>query len=133
MSGNRSKISMDPLEGLEEEEISQKVKILKKILKNYQLWFSLVESEGLFFITIDGEEFFIYEMLEGITLLPKRQRQAVELICLHDMKETDAAKVMGFTKWSEPAQQYCHTGLRKLVAYHEGKKLQRVRRYRSAS
>lgn len=114
----KEKISLDVLEGIPEVEIKRRVKLLGNILRNLQQWKAFVEDEGLVSITIEGEEYFIYDLEEGIDLLPKRQRQAVELMCIMDMKEADAARELGFEKWTTPAQQYCKSGLRKLVALH---------------
>lgn len=107
----RRKIPLTPLE----EEYLQKRKTLEKLLKNYQLWVSVAETEGTFTLTVDGEEYHLFDLLDGIDKLPRRQRQALVLICLEDMKEIDAAKIMGFTRWSTPTQQYKNAALDKLM------------------
>lgn len=119
---------LEILEGIPEEEIKKKIKLLGDILRNLQQWLVFVEDEGLFFITIEGEEYFVYDLLEGIEMLPKRQKEAIELMCLQDLKEAEVARRMGFTKWTTPAQQYAKSGLRKLVAYHMAKGMWREER-----
>lgn len=107
----RRKIPLTPVE----EAYLQKRRTLEKLLKNYQLWKSTAETEGVFTVVVDGDEYHLFDILYGIDQLPRRQRQALVLICLEDLREVDAARQMGFTKWSTPAQQYKNAALDRLM------------------
>jgi hypothetical protein len=118
MSKNK-KQEVDPLAHLTPEQIKEKLKILEGILKQWARWGAFVQDEGLLAITIKGEEYHYYDVLNGLETLPKRQLQAVWLICIENYREAEAAKIMGFDKWSTPAQQYKNLGLKKLLIFQE--------------
>ena len=61
----------------EDPDIRRRRKILERILKQWQNWGSLVQSQNLVTITVDGEEYHYFDMLKGLAALPPRQRQAV--------------------------------------------------------
>ena len=101
------------------EQLRHRTKLLQQLLKNYYQWKAYVEDFGLTYITIEGEEWCFYDILDGLETLPPRQKEAVILMCIEDHKEWDTAKEMGFTKWSTPVQVYRNIGLKKLLAFHE--------------
>ena len=104
----------------ESSEFKEKRKIFSRVLKNYAAWKSLVESEGLFSITLrDGEEIHYMDILDGFKVLPPRQRQAVWLMCVEDLPEVEVAQMMGFKGWPTPVQQYKNIGLARLIKYQE--------------
>ena len=103
----------------EQQEFRRRKDLLKRILRNYALWQAYYEDEGLTVITIEGEEWHFLDILSGIEQLPERQRQALWLYCVEDMRQVDVAKQMGFEKWSTPVQQYRSIALTKLVQYHD--------------
>lgn len=107
----------------EERERVRREKLLERILRNYRQWEAFVESEGLLSITVYGEEFHFCDILHGLELLPPRQKEAVQLLLIEDHREVDAAKMMGFTRWSTNVQQYKNLGVRKLLALQDSPEL----------
>lgn len=104
----------------EAEEKRHKRKLIERILKNWQSWGALVQSQGLFTIVVEGEEYHYYDMLKGLSALPPRQREAVWLMCVQDLSEIATAKRMGFENTVvTPVQQYKSYGLSRLVDYLE--------------
>lgn len=102
----------------ESPEIRHRRKMLERILKNWQAWGSLVESQGLMTITVEGEEYHYFDMLEGLNSLPPRQRQAVFYMCIQDKSEAEVAKIMGFENENcTPVQQYKSFGLTRFLQY----------------
>lgn len=90
--------------------------LLENILRNYHEFVALYESEGLEEIHLDnGIVVNVYDVLEGIKDLPKRQKQAVVLVCIENRREVDVAAIMGFTKWSSQVGTYKRLGLKKIV------------------
>lgn len=88
---------------------------LEAILRHYQEFAALYESSGIEEISLDdGTVVNIHDILKGIDELPKRQKTALILTCLYNMKEVDAAPLMGFTKWTSPVSSYKKLALEKL-------------------
>jgi hypothetical protein len=82
-------------------------KTLESVLRYYQEFLELYRRDGIEEITLDGNIVInIHDILQGIDKLPKRQQQAVRLTCLMNMREVDAARLMGFEKWSSPVSSY---------------------------
>ncbi len=101
-----------------EVEEKRRRKIIERLLKNWQAWGALVQSEGLFSIKIDGEEYHYLDMLTGLNSLPPRQRQAVFLMCVEDRSEHDTASIMGFDNpLVSPCPQYKSAGIIRLIEY----------------
>jgi hypothetical protein len=98
-------------------------KLFEGMLKCYYRWKAFAEEEGLYSITIEGEEFSFFDLLDGIDTLPLRQRQALWLICIEGLKEREAAEMMGFDAppgtTSTPVQFYKNKAIEKLVKYHD--------------
>lgn len=93
-------------------------KLLESVLKNYNEFRALYESEGIEELTLDnGYVINVHDILSGVNSLPQRQRQAVILVCIDNMKEVDAAREMGFNKWSSQVGSYKRLGLRKLIKW----------------
>jgi Sigma-70, region 4 len=69
-----------------------------------------------------GEDVYIDDLMVGIDSLPPRQREAFELIALKGWTETDAArKMMPWSEWSTPVQQYCDSALDRMIAKYDEK------------
>lgn len=102
-----------------EKRDRRREKIFEGILKTYHRWKCYAEQEGLYSITIEGEEFSFFDILDGIDTLPLRQRQALWLICIEGLKEREAAELMGFRTSSTPAQFAKNEAIKKLVRYHD--------------
>lgn len=89
---------------------------LEAILRHYWEFRELYEQHGVEEIPLeDGLIVNIHDVLRGIEELPKRQRTALVLTCLRNMKEVEAAPLMGFTKWTSPVSSYKKLALEKLV------------------
>jgi len=89
---------------------------LEAILRHYCEFRELYEQDGVEEITLDdGLVVNIHDVLRGIEELPKRQRTALILTCLYNLKEVEAAPLMGFTKWTSPVSSYKKLALEKLV------------------
>jgi hypothetical protein len=70
---------------------------LEAILRHYCEFRELYEQDGIEEITLeDGLVVNIHDVLRGIEELPKRQRTALILTCLYNLKEVEAAPLMGF-------------------------------------
>ena len=95
--------------------------LLERILRQYQQWQALYEDEGIATLTIYGEEWHFLDLLNGMNTLPPRQKLALWLIVIEDRKEVDVARMMNFSRWSTPVQQYKNIALWKLLKYHDGK------------
>lgn len=104
---------------------ASKIALLEALLKNWQQWRAYLEDSGLETLTIDGEEWNFYDMLDGINELPPRQKQALWMILIEDKRPVDVARVMfaGSKKIvGESASQYKDDALVKLLARHEQNK-----------
>lgn len=87
---------------------------------HYAHWESLVESEHLMFLTLDGEEVYFYDVMVGMCTLPPRQKEAFTLHVLQGYSEKAAAEVMfPNSKWSTPVQQYSNIALKKMVEAYD--------------
>lgn len=97
---------------------------LRELLRNLQSFEALHESMGIDSITspIDGEIWTLWDLqylYSCRTLLSPRQRQAIEL-CLYDnIKESEAARIMGLRP-TTPVAVYANNGLRKLIEMAHG-------------
>ncbi len=107
----------------ETEAFKRKRRLYGRVLKNYQLWVSMRESDGIETIRLveDGieYEFHYMDIMEGLRILPPRQREAVWLMCVEDRPEAEVAKLMNFPKPVSPVQQYKNFGLARLIEYNE--------------
>lgn len=90
--------------------------VLERVLRHLPEWQELYEQEGIEELTYGGVTVNIHDILDGLGELPPRQKEAIELLCLRNMRECDAAAVMlpGST-WASPVGGYKRTGLRKLA------------------
>jgi hypothetical protein len=88
--------------------------LLERILKNYHLWYDVYQKTGKSSIYINGMLIDYFELLSGIDKLPPRQREALSLTCLENQKEADAARIMGFDKWSSQVGMYKRKALKTL-------------------
>lgn len=104
---------------LSEDPTKRRLQIFRSIYSNYYVWKELVESQGLVFLEVEGEDIYFYDLLVGLDDLPPRQRQAFELHVLEGAPEKDAARVMGFTKWDTLVGQYSTTALKRMVASYD--------------
>lgn len=101
----------------------RRTQLFKRIYQNYHHWCSLRESGQVDdVITVDGEEIYLGDLMTGIDILPNRQRQAFELICLRGYTESAATAILlPHSRWSTPVQQYSDDGLKKMIAAYDAK------------
>ena len=97
------------------------VKVLRELFRNLQQFRALYESEGIDEVVspIDGQVYSLFDLehlYEQLHRLPPRQREAIELCLVQNMKETDAALAMGVSK-TNPVAMYATSGLEKLVEF----------------
>lgn len=95
------------------------VTTLRELFRNLQAFWALYETEGIDEVeSPDGETYCLFDVLylyKEIRRLPPRQRQAIELCLVQNMKESDAAQVMGVSA-TNPVAMYATSGLEKLIA-----------------
>lgn len=123
----------DPIEreeGETDEEFEERrrlskrrLQLFKRVYQSYYRWESLREmGEMDDVLALDGDEFYLGDMLTGIDTLPKRQREAFELICLEGYTESETRDVLlPNSTWSTPVQQYSDDGLKKMVIAYDAK------------
>lgn len=101
----------------------RRTQVFKRIYQNYFHWKSLRETgEVDDILTIEGEEIYFGDLMTGIDILPPRQRQAFELICLRGFTESAATAILlPHSRWSTPVQQYSDDGLKKMIAAYDAK------------
>ena len=74
--------------------------------------------------TPEGEDIFLGDLMVGIDTLPRRQRQAFELICLKGYTATDACdEMLPNSKSPTPIQQYADSGLIRMVTAYDLKQM----------
>jgi DNA-directed RNA polymerase specialized sigma24 family protein len=98
------------------------------LLRNLQAFQSLYESEGLASVRApDGRDWSIWDLqylYEARKHLSPRQRQAIELCLFQNIKEREAARMMGVSETS-PVAVYANNGLKRLIAMVEAGDLPR--------
>ena len=99
----------------------RRLQIAKRLYQSYFLWKSLRESgEVEDVITIEGEDWFLGDLLVGLDTLPRQQRNAFTLICLRNYTESAAtAIILPNSRWTTPTQEYSDEGLRKMLAAYD--------------
>jgi hypothetical protein len=95
------------------------VGVLRELMRNVQMFRSLRESDGIDIIRDDeGVEWCLddIEYLIDVALpqLPHQQRRAIELCLIENVKEKEAAVMMGVSP-TNPVAMYATLGLRKIV------------------
>ena len=89
--------------------------ILERLLNNYWEWQEVYRTTGNPELQLlNGITVNIHDILNGIDKLPPRQKEAVVLSCLQNIKEVEAAKIMGFTRWSSQVGMYKRKALKTL-------------------
>jgi predicted DNA-binding protein (UPF0251 family) len=104
--------------------------VLRVLLKNLVAFRSLFEAEGV--DTIYGPDGVAYSLHDLEYLysqrvhLSDRQRQAIELFLVQNLKEKDVARWMGVSE-STPVAQYATDGMKKIIKLVDEGKLNRFR------
>lgn len=121
MVGSReSRVRKEP-----ETEEDKRALLLESLLRNWQSWRATLEDNGVETLTIEGEDWNFYDLLDGIRELPPRQKQALWLILIEDKRPVEVARIMfsGSRRIvGEMAEQYKDDALRKLIARHDRNK-----------
>ncbi len=94
------------------------VATLREVFRNLQQFRAIYESHGVDTITAPGGEdiclFDIEYLYKQLHRLPLRQRQAIELCLVQNIKETEVAVMMGVSP-TNPVASYATSGLQKLL------------------
>jgi DNA-directed RNA polymerase specialized sigma24 family protein len=102
--------------------------VLRELLRNLQAFQSLYECEGIASVRApDGRDWTIWDLqylYEARKNLSPRQRQAIELCLFQNIKEREAARMMGVSETS-PVAVYANNGLRRLIVMIEAGDLPR--------
>ncbi len=109
---------------LPDDPRKRRLQVFKRCYQNMEHWRALMEDRGMgdVITTPEGEDIYLPDLLVGLDLLPRRQRQAFVLICLRGYTETDARdELLPNSKSSTPVQQYSDTGLGRMVDYYDCK------------
>jgi DNA-directed RNA polymerase specialized sigma24 family protein len=107
------------------------VSVLREMFRNLAAFRSLYEDTGQEVIKDpSGREWSIldleYLLEQARERLPRQQRLAIELCLVHNVKESEAAVLMGVAA-SNPVAVYATLGLKKMVRYIEAGQLPRFR------
>lgn len=106
------------------------VGVLRECLRNYAAFQALYENDGIDTIVApDGTEICLHDLsylISELHRLSPRQRQAISLCLLQNVKEVDAARMMGVSP-TNPVAMYATLGLKKLLELIEAGELPRYR------
>lgn len=95
---------------------------LRELFRNLQAFHAVFETEGIdTIIGPDGTEWCLHDLEylhQQLPLLPPRQRQAIELCLVQNIKEAEVAVMMGVSP-TNPVAKYATTGLAKLIGMIE--------------
>lgn len=93
---------------------------LRELFRNLLWWRSLYEADGVDTLpTPDGGTISLWDvnfLYSRIVLLPPRQRQAIQLCLIENIREREAAIQMGVSP-TNPVAMYATSGLEKLVLW----------------
>lgn len=107
------------------------VSTLRELLRNLVSWRAVYETDGVeVLVAPSGTSWCLWDieyLYDQIHLLPPRQRQAIELCLIRNIKEKEAAVIMGVSE-TNPVMMYASLGLAKIVAMVESGSLPRFRR-----
>ncbi len=95
------------------------MKTLRELFRNLQQFRAIYESYGIDTINGPDGEICLWDLeylYSQLHRLPLRQHQAIELCLVRNIKETDAAVLMGVSP-TNPVAMYATSGLEKIVFY----------------
>jgi hypothetical protein len=111
---------------LPDDPDKRRVQIFKRCYQSIEHWRALMEDRGMpdVITTPEGEDIYLNDLLIGLPTLPRRQRQAFELICLQGYTETAARdEMLPNSRSSTPVQQYADSGLVRMVRAYDAKQV----------
>lgn len=98
--------------------MAMSVGVLRELLRNLQAFRALYESEGVDTLTgPDGDSYSLWDLealYRKVDDLPPRQKEAIDLFLIQNIKEKEAAVMMGVSH-TNPIAAYATSGLEKLV------------------
>lgn len=98
--------------------MSLTVTVLRELFRNLQAWRAAFETDGIETITDpDGNIWCLWDieyLYSQIHLLSPRQRESIQLCLVENVKEVDAARLMGVSE-TNPVAMYATLGLKKLI------------------
>lgn len=93
------------------------VNVLRELFRNLQAFRAFYEAEGQDTITgPDGREYCLFDvehLYQQVKVLSPRQRQAIELCLVFNIKEKEASKIMGVSE-TNPVMMYATNGLKRI-------------------
>lgn len=93
------------------------VNVLRELFRNLQAFRAFYEAEGQDTITgPDGREYCLFDiehLYAQVRVLSPRQRQAIELCLVGNVKEKEASRIMGVSE-TNPVMMYATNGLRRI-------------------
>lgn len=105
------------------------------MFRNLQAFRAFYEAEGIDTITgPDGQDYNLFDiehLYSQVSLLSPRQRQAIELCLVSNVKEKEASKIMGVSS-TNPVMMYATNGLKKICDLIERGEMPRYKETRSA-
>jgi len=105
---------------LSSDPAKRRLQLFQNIFQNYFQWAALVETEQLYYLTIEGEEVCFHLLLVGLEKLPPRQRQAFELHLLQGYTEVETWEIMKFkSPYTTLVGQYSMAALKSMVRYYD--------------
>jgi hypothetical protein len=105
---------------LSDDPDKRRLQLFQNIYQNYHRWRALVEDEQLYFINVEGEEVYFYDLLVGLDRLPPRQRQAFELHVLLGHTEVETWERMQFkSNYTTLVGQYSMAALKSMIRYYD--------------
>ena len=106
------------------------VSVLRELFRNLEAFRAFYETEQQDTITSsDGQTYCLWDveyLYSQIYRLSPRQREAIELCLLHNVKEKDAAIKMGVSP-TNPVMMYATDGLVRICAMIESGEISRYR------
>lgn len=108
------------------------VGVLRELFRNLQAFRAFYEAEGQDTITgpdgIDYNLFDIEYLYSQVALLSPRQRQAIELCLVSNVKEKEATAIMGVSE-TNPVMMYATNGLKKICDLIASGQIERYKEY----
>jgi hypothetical protein len=106
------------------------VGVLRELFRNLAAWRATFEAEGIDTLTSpEGDIFCLWDieyLYSQIYRLSPRQREAIQLCLVDNVKEVDAARLMGVSE-TNPVAMYATLGLKKLLDLIDKGELSRYR------
>lgn len=96
---------------------SIQVNVLRELFRNLQAFRAFYEAEGQDTITgPDGRQYCLFDiehLYAQVRVLSPRQRQAIELCLVGNVKEKEASRIMGVSE-TNPVMMYATNGLKRI-------------------